>query len=114
MSDSALRVLLRMKSDHNSRSSSPLLLGCVSSSSLPASCRLSGLGRSLRTSESVESLESLESRGLVDPLLWWWVLSGVAAGSWCGAGAAVRLLGVPMISLIMRRCVRRSCCLRGS
>eukprot|EP00959_Pyramimonas_sp_CCMP1952_P405937 8507389-Pyramimonas_sp.AAC.1 len=77
MNDSALRVLLRMKLDHSSRSSSPLLLGCVSSSSLPASCRLNGLGRSLRTSESVESLES---RGLVDPLLWWWVLFWAAAG----------------------------------
>ena len=57
--------------------------------------------------------DSVESFGAV--LLVSWLLSWRVSGLRGGVGvAAVRLLGVPMMILTIRRCVRRNCCLRGS
>jgi hypothetical protein len=97
ISSSALRVLRRMKSDHSSLSS-------VAWSSLVSS---RGVGGLLDASWSLESLGS--------SLLGSWSLWVSVGGVWCvDVRVFVRLLGLPTIALTIRRCVRRSCCLRGS
>ena len=66
-----------------------------------------GVGGSLEASWSLESSEVLPWRSSL--------LGLPVAGVTCGGEAAVaRRRGVPIIALTIRRCVRRSCCLRGS